>query len=233
MILLVDEQGMPSRRENQVACQNMDNCMEIVMKVLTKVSDVYIENQEFQKGKMVISEMEKIEADCYNTAEAAQEYLESRKDDVSSVSSDILSIDLCQRMNINDDRSEAFPKEATVQPRILAEVKSTNIHSLPMTIENKQFCRRPMLKETGVTDANLYEHKLNENIYVDAGSDRLSDIVQGRLYQGEQHVRNTDRSRASMNAHAASFAPSAHAAVSEPTMSCDIPSFGQRSLAAT
>ena len=28
--------------------------------------------------------------------------------------------------------------------------------------------------------------------YVDAGSDRLSDIVQGRLYQGEQHIRNTD-----------------------------------------
>ena len=77
---------------------------------------------------------------------------------------DILSINLCQRMNITDDPSEAFPKEATVQPRILAEVKSAKIHSLPMTIENKQSCHRPMLKETGLIDANMYEHKLNENV---------------------------------------------------------------------
>lgn len=225
LLLLVDEQDMPSRRGVRVAWQNMDNCMEMAMEVLTKFTDFYIENQEFQKGKMVISEMEKIEADYYKTAEAAQEYLESRKDDASSVSSDIRSIDLCQR--ITDDRSEAFPKEAIVQQRTLAEVKSANIHSLPMTIENEQSCRRPMLKETGVIDASMYEHTLNENVCVDAGSDRLSDIAQGRLYHSEQHIRNTDGSGASMNAHAAPFAPRAHAAVSEPTMSCDIPSLGQ------
>ena len=73
---------------------------------------------------MVANEMVKIEADFYQTSEAAQKYLESRKDDASSEASDILSIDLCKRMNITDDRSETFPKEATVQPRASAEVKS-------------------------------------------------------------------------------------------------------------
>ena len=67
-------------------------------------------------------------------------------------------------MNITDDPSEAFPTEATVQSRTLAEVKSASIHSLPMTTENKQSCRRPMLKETGLIDANMYKHKLNENV---------------------------------------------------------------------
>ena len=40
---------------------------------------------------MVANEMLKIEADFYKTPEAAQEYLESQKDDASSVASDILS----------------------------------------------------------------------------------------------------------------------------------------------
>ena len=110
-------------------------------------------------------------------------------------------------MNITDDRSEAFPKEATVHPRTLAGVKSVTIHSLPMTIENKQSYRLPVYKETGVIDA------MYENVYVDARSDRLSDIALGRLYQGEQHTRITDRSGASMNAHAAPFAPRVHDAV--------------------
>ena len=93
------------------------------MDVLSKFLDFYIKNQEFQRSTMVANDMVKIEADFYKTSEAAQEYLESRKDDASSVASDILSVDLCQRMNITDDRSETFPKEATVQPRTSAEVK--------------------------------------------------------------------------------------------------------------
>ena len=59
LLLLVNEEDMPSHRGVQVACQNMDNCKEIAMEskkisndqVLTKFSDFYIENQEFQKGK--------------------------------------------------------------------------------------------------------------------------------------------------------------------------------------
>ena len=99
LLLLVEEQAMPSRLGVRDACQKMDTCMEIAMEVLAKFSNIYIRNKQLQKSKIVVSDMEKIE-DEFNTAyEKAQGYLESRKEDSSSVSMDRLSIDM-QRTNI-------------------------------------------------------------------------------------------------------------------------------------
>ena len=155
---------MPSRREVKEACKKMDSCMELGMDVLSKFSDFYIKHQEFQRSTMAANGMVKIEADFYKISEAAQEYPESRKDDASSVASDILSIDLCRRMNITDDRSETFPKEATVQPRTSAEVKFASFYrnisaSLTMTIGNEQPRRAPVSKETDAADTTMREHK--------------------------------------------------------------------------
>ena len=151
LLFLLDEEDMPSGREVKEACKKMDSCMELVMDVLSKILDFYIKTQEFQRSTMEANEMVKIETDFYRTSEAAQEYLQSRKEDASSVASDILSIDLCQGMNITDDRSETFPKEATVQPRTSAEVKCASFYrnisaSLPMTIGNEQPRRAPVSK---------------------------------------------------------------------------------------
>ena len=41
---------MPSRRGVQVACQNMDNCMEIAMEELTKFSDFILKIKNFKKA---------------------------------------------------------------------------------------------------------------------------------------------------------------------------------------
>ena len=97
LLMLLEQQDLPSRREVKVACDKMDGCMDLVMKVLANFSDFYIQNSNLQKGQRIVNEMEKIEEEFYSAYEAAREYLDSRRDDASSVTSDILSIDLLQR----------------------------------------------------------------------------------------------------------------------------------------
>ena len=98
LLMLLEEQDLPSRREVKGARDKMDGCMELVMKVLENFSDYYIQNGNLQKGQKSVNEMEKNEEEFYTAYEAAREYLDSRRDDASSVASDNLSIDLLQRM---------------------------------------------------------------------------------------------------------------------------------------
>ena len=67
-----------------------------------------------------------------------------------------------------------------------------------MAIGNEQPRRAQMSKETDAADTTMHENKLNENIHVDARNVDRVDIAPGRLYQ-----------------------------LSEPTVSCDVPSLGQ------
>ena len=60
--------------------------------------------------KKIISEMEKIKEDYYTAYGTSQEYLNSRKYDSSSITLDVLSIDMLQRMNIIDE-SETLRKD--------------------------------------------------------------------------------------------------------------------------
>ena len=124
LLMLLEEHDLHSRREVKEACCKMDGCMELVLKVLSNFSDFYIQNSEIQKGQRIVNEMEKIEEEFYTSYEAAREYLDSRRDEASSVASDILSIDLLQRMDITDDGSETSQKESmlAVPHRALPEV---------------------------------------------------------------------------------------------------------------
>ena len=88
--------------------------------------------------------MERIEEEFYTASEATREYLDSHRDDSSSVSSEMLTINLQQTLNINDASSETQPKVhiVTEHPRALAEVhisdRSKSIdNSVPVTIENQ------------------------------------------------------------------------------------------------
>ena len=110
MFLLLEEQDLPSRRAVQDACEQMDNCLETAMEVMTSLLDLYIQTKALDKGKKIVIEMEKMEAEFYIAYEVAREYLDSQKEHSSSVSSDILSIDL-QRMNI-PDRSKTYKQVA-------------------------------------------------------------------------------------------------------------------------
>ena len=72
--------------------------------------------------------MVRIEEDFYMTSESAREYLESRKSDNSSESSDILSIHLLERMSISD-QSETYRKQglAPFQIQTVSGVNSSKL----------------------------------------------------------------------------------------------------------
>ena len=184
---LLDQDDLPSRKDVRQACQNMDTCQAIAIEVLTNFSDFYTKNGEKQKRKLVVMEMIRIEEDFYMTSESAREYLESRKSDNSSVSSDILSIDLLERMNISD-QSETNRKQglAPFQNQTVSEVNSfkffgesvpdlctarDNLISPKSTVQhNMTFEKSPLLNDTR-HDANP---QYPDEHYANPGS-RLAD----------------------------------------------------------
>ena len=64
------------------------------MESMASLSDLYMKHKDFEKNRNVLIEIDKIEDDFSSVSKAAREYLDSRSNDRSSVSSDILSIDL-------------------------------------------------------------------------------------------------------------------------------------------
>ena len=122
---------------------------------IANFSDFYIQNGEIQKGQRIVNEMEKIEEEFHTSYEAAREYLDSRRDEASSVASDILSIDLLQRMDITEDGSETSQKETmlAVPPRTLTEVTfsshgKNSIDPMSASITNKHVRPNAISNET-------------------------------------------------------------------------------------
>lgn len=87
----------------------MDTCSELAIDVLTNFSEFYIRNNEMQKSMRVSNEMEKIDDEYSSAYEAANEYLQSRQDERSSVTSDILSINMTEQMNISETNDKERP----------------------------------------------------------------------------------------------------------------------------
>ena len=102
LIGLLEQQELPSRNEVQDACRRMDSCAELATDVLTNFSEFYIKINEMQKSMRVSNEAEKLDDEYSSAYEAATEYLQSRQDERSSVTSDILSINMIEQMNISE-----------------------------------------------------------------------------------------------------------------------------------
>ena len=118
---LLGEQEIHSRRVIQDACNSMDACMDIAMEVISSLSELYMTFREFEKGKKVLAELDKLECEYAAASEPAREYLHARQDDRSSVMSDILTIDMAQRLNISDD-------SGTYQKQLMHEVNGQNLN---------------------------------------------------------------------------------------------------------
>ena len=110
LIGLLDQQELPSRNEVQDACRRMDSCAELATDVLTNFSEFYIRVNEMQKSMRVSNEAEKLEDEYSSAYEAATEYLQSRQDERSSVTSDILSINMIEQINISETNERERPR---------------------------------------------------------------------------------------------------------------------------
>ena len=99
---LLGDPELPNRRTVQDACSSLDTCMDTAMEVITSLSELYSSVKDFEKERKVSAEMDKIIDEYAAASEPARENLNARQDDRSSVSSDILTIDLAQKLDICD-----------------------------------------------------------------------------------------------------------------------------------
>ena len=97
----------------------MDSCSKLAIDVVTNFSEFYIEIEEMQKSMRVSNEMEKIDDEYSSAYEAANVYLQSHQDDRSSVTSDTLTTDMLERMNI----SETSKKEVSETQQSLHKIE--------------------------------------------------------------------------------------------------------------
>ena len=110
LIFLVESEGIGTSREVQEACDNLDNSLERTKDMMIRLSELYIKYKEREKAKKVALETDKLEEDYNSAYDVARHYLYSRKGEQSSETSEILAIDLLNKMNI-DYNSGTYQKQ--------------------------------------------------------------------------------------------------------------------------
>ena len=70
LLLLIENEELPSRRAVREVCEKLDNYMEITMDVILQLSDLYSSFKESEKCKAVTSELEKSESEFSAASES-------------------------------------------------------------------------------------------------------------------------------------------------------------------
>lgn len=84
LLSLLDEEDLPSRRQVKVGRSKLDVAQENVIELLGKLSELYVTGNDNKNIEKTEQEMESIENDYSKVQSRTQEYLDSRKDDISS-----------------------------------------------------------------------------------------------------------------------------------------------------
>ena len=90
LLSLLDEEVYPSRREVKAACQMLCEVQERTMSTMEELSQEYLRSKEKEKRKRLTDEMDRLEVEFSETYDKAQEYLDSRKGELSSLATDAL-----------------------------------------------------------------------------------------------------------------------------------------------
>ena len=136
------------RRAVLDACGKMDSLSELATDVLTSFAEIYISIDEVQKSMPVSNELEKILDEYSSAREAATDHLESRQDERSSVTSDILTIDMLEHMNISEtnkkevERQQVLPQTEQVVSAVYANKNNPAILPVCKHIQTNQTCSR-------------------------------------------------------------------------------------------
>ena len=88
LLSLLDEEVYPSRREVKVACQMLCEVQERTMSTMEELSQEYLRSKEKEKRKRLTDEMDRLEVEFSETYDKSQEYLDSRKGELSSLATD-------------------------------------------------------------------------------------------------------------------------------------------------
>ena len=204
MLFLVEGDGAGSSREVRDACETLDLKFEITLDVITRLSGLYMGNKDTDKARKVAQESDQLEED-YNTAyDAARHYLRSLHGENSSDSSEILTIDMRNKMNTGDE-SETEQRQETVDRQetskkvgIVASSNATND-----ILSGKQTVLSTCTKTESGQIRLIHEPEQHGN----AGG--VTDVnSHDQHVQSSEHCgAKSEKSQATINAHAAPFEP--------------------------
>ena len=155
--------------------------------------------------------MEKIEKDYHTTYEAAQEYLNSRKDDSSSITADVLSVDMLQQLNITDDtetlRKDYLmpPQQRTFHEEQILDQQSEVVECSPTATTIQGTSNPYQVNNQATPNGNILTHRLHteRNMQAENGCRLASDGL--IRYPTEDEPRL-------MNSHAISTGPMGNSA---------------------
>ena len=190
LLILFEQEDMPSRKEVRNACHSMDTCLEIVMGVLSNFSDFYTKYNELQKSRLVVKEMEKIEEDFNTTSQAAREYLDARKDDKSSITSDILTINFHKNMNISDISNTYDKRESeSTQQEKIPKVRTFYPEGEQWETVNEASAsyRTPVTKPMGVRESEIGNIQQGQPM-----KSKHEAVIENRQDIHSQHNQPTD-----------------------------------------
>ena len=85
---MLDDQDYPSRREIKKMCHQLSDAQERVMETMHRLSMEYALLKDREKRKKVVEEMDKLELEFSEANEKAQEYLDARKEELSSLATE-------------------------------------------------------------------------------------------------------------------------------------------------
>ena len=88
LLRMLDEQDYPSRREIKEMCHQLSDAQERAMETMHRLSMEYALLKDREKRKKVVEEMDKLELEFSEANEKAQEYLDGRKEELSSLATE-------------------------------------------------------------------------------------------------------------------------------------------------
>jgi len=91
LLSLLDEEDYPSWWEVKAVCQKLCEVQERTMSTMEELSQEYLSSKEKEKRKKLTDEMDKLEAEFSEAHDKAQEYLDNRKDKLSSLATEALN----------------------------------------------------------------------------------------------------------------------------------------------
>ena len=116
LMALLEETEQPSRREVLDARRKMDSCSEIAKDILISFAEFYIRMDEIQKSMRVSNELEILAEEHSSAREEVKDYLASREER-SSVTSDILTIDMLKNMDLSATNKKRVETQQDLQQK--------------------------------------------------------------------------------------------------------------------
>ena len=88
LLSLLGEENYLSRREVKAVCQKLCEVQERKMTTIEELSQEHLSSKEKEKRRKLTKKMDRLEAEFSDAHDKAQEYLNNRKDELSSLATD-------------------------------------------------------------------------------------------------------------------------------------------------